>query len=94
MITVPDTFIILSVLSFIVGYIVEGPDADWTAPTAQEILAAIYSKPPASGGVQSGNYSASKSLQADKTYEGVTKVGPIAADYDPELAAWLSSEGV
>ena len=90
----PDILLILSMFSFAIGYIAEGPDADWTAPTSSEILAAIYSKAPSETGVQEGNYSASKSLQADKTYEGVTKIGPIAGNYDPELASWLTSEGV
>jgi len=89
-----SNLICFGALPIIIGYIVEGPDADWTAPTAQEILAAIYSKSTTDTGVQKGNYSASKSLQADKTYEGVTKIGPINGNYDPELASWLSSEGV
>jgi hypothetical protein len=82
-------------LAPVLGYVPQGPGtSDDDVSSYSSYLASLTSQPDDDGGVQSGNYAADKSGLAHSTYDSVSDYGPIAGNYDPELSAWLTTEGV
>ena len=82
----------LSMFSFAIGYIVMGPEiggVDWSF-----WIEYMSSVPANDTGVQEGAYAADQSGFAHTQFDSVTKLGPIDGTYDPELASWLTSEGI
>jgi len=87
-----DLIYFLSMFSFAIGYIVMGPED--SAEDMTFWIEYMSYVPDNDTGVQEGAYAADQSGFAHTQFDSVTKLGPIDGTYDPELASWLTSEGI
>jgi hypothetical protein len=93
MIDISNLIYVVAMLPLAIGYVAQGPDPDWTPISSSELLEIIYSQGDEIG-AQTGNYRSGGSNKAQAAFDSVTKTGPIEGDYDPEIAAFFTSEGV